>query len=74
MQRMRPGKNAKNKEPEDHPTCQKYKLDREILFQKIDALCDNFKNLKDEEKFIYLLTAGNDIASLVGKFTETHLP
>ncbi len=44
------------------------------MFQKIDALCDNFKNLEEEEIFIYLLTADNDIASLVGKFTETHLP
>jgi len=54
--------------------CKQYCQDRENLYNAIKRKCAQFTNLDDEGKFIYMLSAGVDVAELVAKFIYDNLP
>ncbi len=55
-------------------TCKKYHTDREKLYREINEMSKNFKNLPNTEKFFFMLTAEDNIASAVAKFIYDHMP
>ena len=54
--------------------CCKYQEDREVMLLQISKICPNFKDLSNEHRFIYMLSAGTDVAEHVAKFTYKNLP
>ncbi len=47
---------------------------REVMYGKIIALYPNFGNLSSEEKFLYMMTADDEILYAVAHFGNKHLP
>ncbi len=55
-------------------TCINYDEERLKMQQEVTKMCPNFINLSNRDKFIYLLTAGTEVARPVARFIEKHLP
>ena len=55
-------------------TCHKFDTSRASLYNTIDDLCDQFKKLDNYAKFIYMLSAGVEVAEHVAKFIYENLP
>ncbi len=54
--------------------CEKMKTDRDIIFSEIEKQCPNFRMLSKQDKFIYLLSAGGTMVSIVAQLVHKHLP
>jgi hypothetical protein len=54
--------------------CTKYEIQRNELFQKIAREVPLFDQLKDEDKFTYMLSSGIEILKLVAAFIYDNLP
>ena len=54
--------------------CNKYDDTRRSMMNAINDKCDHFKHLSDYDKFIYLLSAGCDIAAITANFIHKCLP
>ena len=49
--------------------CKHYEIERAILYAKINEIMPDFKNMSDDERFIYLMCNDHDhILTWVGKF------
>ncbi len=55
-------------------TCINYDEERLKMQQGLTKMCSKFINLSNRDKFIYLLTAGTEVARPVARFIEKHLP
>ena len=53
--------------------CPKYKEDRQVTLQEIEKICPNIRFLDEENKFIFLMSAGGKIAEYIGKFTYKNM-
>lgn len=67
--------NCKKVEDEIHflIECKNFDNKRNNFFKNIITNCPNFVNLENENKLIYLLTAGIDLIKLVGQFIHENL-
>jgi len=54
--------------------CKKFSSERNKLFNFIEKACPQFKNIDDNNKFIYMMSSGTDIAEPVARFVYNHLP
>ena len=54
--------------------CGNYTSGREELMKKIISLCSQFQNLNNHHKFMYMMSAGVDIATHVANFVCEYLP
>ncbi len=54
-------------------TCKKYQKDREKLYREINEMSKNLANTCTE-KFFFMMTAEDNIASAVAKFIYDHMP
>ena len=54
--------------------CPKYDIQRLELFTKIRSKCELFYNMNNTNKFIYMLSAGQEVAALVAEFIYCNLP
>ncbi len=75
-QRLCPNCETNQVEDEYHflTQCSKYADDREVMYRKIITLCSNFGNLLNEDKFLYMMTADDEILYTVAHFVHKHLP
>ena len=55
-------------------TCNKFSTARANLYSTIDGLCDQFKKLDNYAKFMYMLSAGVEVAEHVAAFIYENLP
>ena len=54
--------------------CTAYDKQRKILFNKIHSKCEQFIQLNSQDKFLYLLTSGYNVAKEVAVFICDNLP
>ena len=48
--------------------CPRYESLRKELYNRINELCPNFKKLRDDDKFNYLLNSDGQIGKVVARF------
>jgi hypothetical protein len=54
--------------------CSNYNPQRKELLDNVNNVCFHFQNLNSEQKFIYMLSAGVDVATHVSRFISENLP
>jgi hypothetical protein len=48
--------------------CKAHESKRDVLFNDMDLICQNFSSLNNDQKFIYLMTVSHKGGEIVGKF------
>ena len=48
--------------------CNNYTELREKLFKDVGEVCTNFRSLNMDDKFIYILSAGNEVSTITASF------
>ena len=54
--------------------CKRYDGARDNMFKMVNAKCDGFKHLNEYDKFMFLLSAGCDIAETTDHYINECLP
>ncbi len=51
--------------------CTKYKFNHKVTLTHIEGLCPDFKRLPPRDKFIYIMSAKDDICEIAASVSET---